>query len=112
MKESSSNEASATQMLFPYSPEQFWLSIRMIIRQEVSNALSKNEVSSSLQINGLVRKPVYKIAEICEIFQVSKPTIYEWVRHGKLKPYKIRSRVYFLWQDIQKLLQIDQETIK
>ncbi|WP_367115549.1 helix-turn-helix domain-containing protein [Chitinophaga sp. CB10] len=32
-------------------------------------------------------------------------TIYDWIKHGKLKPYKIRSRVYFLWNDIQQLLQ-------
>ena len=38
------------------------------------------------------------------MFQVTKPTIYDWIRHGKLKPFKVRSRVYFLWQDIQKLL--------
>jgi hypothetical protein len=31
------------------------------------------------------------------------------VKHGKLKPFKIRSRVYFLWQDIQQLLQSGQQ---
>lgn len=36
------------------------------------------------------------MAEVCVIFQVSKPTIYDWIKNGKLKPYKIRSRVYFL----------------
>lgn len=44
------------------------------------------------------------MAEVCQLFHVSKPTIYDWVRLGKLKPYKIRSRVYFLWQDISVLL--------
>jgi len=43
------------------------------------------------------------------IFYVTKPTIYGWVKHGKLKPYKIRSRVYFLWQDIQQLLNPEQK---
>ena len=53
---------------------------------------------------GMTCKPLYKIAEVCAMFYVSKPTIYDWIKHGKLKPYKIRSRVYFLWQDIQQLL--------
>ena len=48
-------------------------------------------------------KPLYKIAELCSMFQVTRPTIYEWINSGKLKPYKIRSRVYFLWEDIQQL---------
>lgn len=43
-------------------------------------------------------------AEVCAIFKVTKPTIYDWIKHGKLKPYKIRSRVYFLWNDIQQLI--------
>lgn len=56
------------------------------------------------QTPGMEYKPLYKIAEVCAMFQVTKPTIYDWVKHGKLKPYKIRSRVYFLWNDIQQLL--------
>jgi excisionase family DNA binding protein len=44
------------------------------------------------------------MSEVCVLFHVTKPTIYDWVKHGKLKPFKIRSRVYFLWQDIEALL--------
>ncbi|MFD2886353.1 helix-turn-helix domain-containing protein [Chitinophaga cymbidii] len=29
------------------------------------------------------------------MFQVTRPTIYDWIRHDKLKPYKVRSRIYF-----------------
>jgi excisionase family DNA binding protein len=60
-------------------------------------------------MTGLTYKPLYKIAEVCALFHVSKPTIYDWIKHEKLKPYKIRSRVYFLWQDIQQLLHPEQE---
>jgi len=42
--------------------------------------------------------------EVCEIFSITPPTIYDWIKHGKLKPKKIRSRVFFLWNDIQELL--------
>lgn len=93
-------------MLFPYDPAEYWEQIRQIVREEVKSAEKERAVSPpSYETPGLTYKPLYKIAEVCALFHVSKPTIYEWVKHGKLKPYKIRSRVYFLWQDIQQLLQ-------
>jgi len=35
---------------------------------------------------------------------LTRPTIYALIKDGKLRPFKIRSRVYFLWGDIEKLL--------
>lgn len=104
MKESVKNETPVTPMLFPFSPEQFWESMRQLIKEEISKASKQVPVSSAYETPGLVQKPLYKMAELCSMLQVSKPTIYEWIRFGKLKPYKIRSRVYFLWQDVQQLL--------
>jgi excisionase family DNA binding protein len=101
---------AATPMLFPYDPDQFWQRVRLIVREEVIQ-LEKTLPTPSptlYQTPGMEYKPLYKIAEVCKLFQVTKPTIYDWVRHGKLKPYKIRSRVYFLWQDIQHLLTPEQ----
>ena len=105
MKEFVSNGNTITPMLFPYEPEQYWKSIRQIIREEVCNAEKQKPVSPSYETPGLTYKPLYKIAEVCALFHITKPTIYDWVKHGKLKPFKIRSRVYFLSQDIQQLLQ-------
>lgn len=105
MKENVSNGSHATPMLFPYEPEQFWQSIRLIIREEVTQAEKQRPDSPGYQTPGLSYKPLYKIAEVCALFHVTKPTIYDWIKHGKLKPFKIRSRVFFLWQDIQQLLQ-------
>ncbi|TXJ28350.1 MAG: DNA-binding protein [Chitinophagaceae bacterium] len=108
MKELVKNETPATPMLFPFSPEQFWASMRQIIREEISQAGKQAQVNPAYETPGLVQKPLYKMAELCGMLQVSKPTIYEWIKFGKLKPYKIRSRVYFLWQDVQQLLNPDQ----
>ena len=105
MKESVSSGKPVTPMLFPYDPEKFWQSIRSIVREEVTSAEKQKLVSPPYETPGMTYKPLYKIAEVCTIFHVTKPTIYDWVRHGKLKPFKIRSRVYFLWQDIQQLMQ-------
>ncbi|MFL9483443.1 helix-turn-helix domain-containing protein [Chitinophagaceae bacterium LWZ2-11] len=107
MKDSVSTGNVVTPLLFPYDPEQFWQDMRQIIREEVSRSEKQKPVSTRYETPGLTYKPLYKIAEVCEIFRITKPTIYDWVRHGKLKPFKIRSRVYFLWQDIQQLLQPD-----
>jgi excisionase family DNA binding protein len=94
-------------ILFPYDPKLFWQSIRQIIREEIANAEKVKTTHPTYETAGLTYKPLYKVAEVCDLFHVTKTTIYDWIRHGKLKPYKIRSRVYFLWQDIQKLLRPD-----
>ena len=104
MQEQVRSEATPTPILFPIEPTKFWDTIRLIIREEVNNQETKKPVQISFETPGMTYKPLYKIAEICKLFQVTKPTIYDWVKHGKLKPFKIQSRVYFLWQDIQQLL--------
>ena len=85
--------------------EQFWEKIRLIVREEI--ARQNQEVLNSkfeLQTPGLTYKPLYKMSEVCAFFEVTRPTIYDWIRHGKLKPYKIRSRVYFLHNENHDLL--------
>lgn len=104
MKDSVRTGVPVTPMLFPYDPDQFWDAIRQVIREEVAKADDKPVSKAVLETPGLTYKPLYKIAEVCTIFQVSKPTIYDWIKHGKLKPFKIRSRVFFLWQDIEQLM--------
>ena len=98
------NRISVTPMLFPYEPEKYWELIRQIIREELKCIHNANAAQMSYETPGLTYKPLYKITEVCSIFRVSKPTIYDWIKHGKLKPFKIRSRVYFLWNDIQRLI--------
>lgn len=102
MKDNMSN--SATPILFPFDPQEYWQQIRLIIREEVNKVEKLKPFPAPYETPGLTYKPLYKINEVCALFHVTKPTIYDWIKHGKLKPYKIRSRVYFLWQDIQHLL--------
>src|SRR5450432_4673370 len=104
MKENVTIERIATPMLFPYEPQMFWESIRKIVREEIQFAEKERPEIPAYETPGMTYKPLYKIAEVCTIFHITKPTIYDWVKHGKLKPFKIRSRVYFLWQDIEKLM--------
>lgn len=75
MKENVTSGSHATPMLFPYEPEQFWQSIRQIIREEVTKAEKQRPDSPSWQTTGLSYKPLYKIAEVCALLNVTKPTL-------------------------------------
>ena len=97
---------TAVPMLFPYEPSEFWAQIRQIIHEEVYKTQKKNpDVSTLMETAGLTEKPLYKISEICSIFNITRPTIYDWEKHGKLRRVKIRSRVYFLGADVKQLMQ-------
>ena len=93
-------------MLFPFEPGEFWTQIRQIIQEEVgkSNKIKGASNSNLMETPGLTQKPLYKIAEICQLFKVSRTTVHDWVKHGKLRKVKVRSRVYFLGNDVQQLL--------
>lgn len=98
------NDIHATPILFPYDPAEYWEKLRAIIKEEIKLCEKSHSAEVSYQISGLTYKPLFKMAEVCSIFKITRPTVYEWIKHGKLKPFKIRSRVYFLWNDIQKLI--------
>jgi excisionase family DNA binding protein len=61
-------------------------------------------VSEEIVKSKLPAKLLYKVKELCELFQVSKPTIYEWIRKGKLKPFRIGSRVFFKGEDVEEMI--------
>ena len=93
-------------ILIPLEREEFWAQIRLIIREEVSRDQKELTLQTSmLGLPGLTEKPLYKIQEICSLFGITKPTVHDWIDHGKLKRLKIRSRVYFLGSDVRQLMQ-------
>ena len=96
---------TAVPILILLEPQDFWDQIRLIIREEVTKG-NKAQASNTniMETHGLTEKPLYKMQEICSLFKVTKPTIYDWIKHGKLRRVKIRSRVYFLGRDIRELM--------
>ena len=110
MKENVKIEEAVTPMLFPFDPDQFWQRVRLIIREEVTNLASSRSAQPLYETPGMNYKPLFKLVEVCKLFQVTKPTIYKWIERGRLKPYKIESRLFFLWNDIQQLLQPKQDS--
>lgn len=91
-------------ILIPFEPNQFWEQIRKIIREEIKEFENGPAFTGVRGVPGLKHKPLYKVSDLCSFFHVSKPTIYEWCKTGRISPYKIGSRTYFLYDDVQGLL--------
>jgi hypothetical protein len=96
-------------ILFPYEPDELWEKIRQLLRSEIQNAKEHNAKSVEYTTPGLVQKPLYKAHEVCTMLQISRQTLHQWVKEGILKSYKIKSRVFFLWNDIEKLISLEQK---
>jgi excisionase family DNA binding protein len=98
-----------TPMLFPITPTEFWKQIRTTIDEVVTERLSQQ---LQLQTNPLLpEKALLKATDVCKIFQVSRPTLYEWLKQKKLKSFKIKSRRYFSRADIEAVINGGDTTI-
>ena len=91
-----------TPMLFPIAPAEFWKQIRTTIEEVVNEKL--NHQTASPSVSHLPEKALLKASEVCAIFQVSKPTLYDWLKQKKLKSFKIKSRRYFSRIDIEAII--------
>ena len=89
-------------MLFPIAHSEFWKQIKIIIEDVIAEKLRQQKVSPPN--NHLPEKTLLKPSDVCEIFQVSKPTLYEWLKQKKLKSFKVMSRRYFLRTEIETLI--------
>jgi predicted DNA-binding transcriptional regulator AlpA len=89
------------QMLFPIEPKEFWRRLKAIVEEVVEQ---KGKNGSASPPDKHADRPLLKATDVCDIFKVSKPTVYDWLKQGKLKSIKIESRRYFLWQDIEELI--------
>jgi predicted DNA-binding transcriptional regulator AlpA len=56
-------------------------------------------------------KALLKASDVCAIFQVSKPTLYDWLKQNKLRSFKIKSRRYFLRSDIGAMIRQETTTV-
>ena len=92
-----------TPMLFPMSPSAFWKQIKTMMEEVVEEKLAASKIPN-LPPSHLPEKALLKATEVCQIFQVSKPTLYEWMKQDKLKSFKIKSRRYFSRADIEAVI--------
>ncbi len=91
-----------TPMLFPITPSEFWKQIRITIDEVITEKLSQQIPQQPNQ--HLPEKALLKAADVCQIFQVSRPTLYEWLKQNKLKSFKVKSRRYFSRTDIEAVI--------
>ena len=91
------------QILFPMDPEELMKKMRQMFEEILSQKNGANGSPNSDSF--LQRKDLLKARQVCDLFQVSKPTLYQWMKEGKLKSVKIQSRRFFLWKDIDELIQ-------
>ncbi len=89
------------QMLLPIEPKEFWHRLKMVVEEAVGQ---RNVSHASPSTENPSSSPLLKAKEVCDLFKVSKPTVYDWMNQGKLKSIKIKSRRYFLWKDIEELI--------
>lgn len=88
-----------TQILIPVDVDEFWRQMKAIVSEAL---VEKNANFVNPQNSNNPR--LIKIKEVCKLFQVSKPTIYDWIRKGQLRSIKIESRRFFLASDIEELI--------
>ena len=62
-------------------------------------------LESLLQQRGLLIRGIYTVQDTATIFDVSKRTIQEWVRNGKLLARDLPGRGRFLCEDLELFLQ-------
>ena len=91
-----------TPMLFPMAPAEFWKQIRATVEEVITAKMNQSIIQPPT--DHLPDKALLKASDICAIFQVSKPTLYDWLRQNKLKSFKIKSRRYFLRADIEAMI--------
>lgn len=90
-------------MMVPMSQTEFWDKMQTVMEKvvEAKFKTAPAPIPSSL----IPEKALLKATEVCAIFQVSKPTLYEWMKQNKLSSFKIQSRRYFSRADIEALIQ-------
>ncbi len=92
-----------TPILFPVKPDEFYAKLRELVDEAISKRLREQPLHVQPAPNGLVTHPLLSLKDVCALFRISKPTLYDWIGHEKLKPYKVRGKVYFLQSDIWQL---------
>lgn len=97
-------------MLFPVAPSEFWKQIKVVVSEVVDAKLATLQTESPSG-QDIPERTLLKATEVCEIFRVSKPTLYAWIRQDKLRSFKIRSRRYFSRADIEQVIRQTQPSV-
>lgn len=84
-------------MLFPIAPSEFLKKLKVMIEEAVEAKMNQAPAISA----DLSAKTLLNTEEVCQIFRVTKPTVYKWMEQGRIKSFKVKSRRYFARSDIE-----------
>lgn len=89
-----------TPIFFPVAPSEFLQLIRSMVEDVVDTRISKEPKLPS----ALAEKTLLLPKEVCQVLRISKSTLYELVKEGRLTGFKIQRRRYFARSDVEKLM--------
>ncbi|MES2330727.1 MAG: helix-turn-helix domain-containing protein [Bacteroidota bacterium] len=95
-------------MMVPMTQTEFWDKMQSVVEKVVEAKLTT--ATSSISATLIPEKALLKASEVCTIFQISKPTLYEWLKQNKIASFKIQSRRYFSRQDIETIIRQGNKT--
>jgi excisionase family DNA binding protein len=91
------NMQTQTIQITQLTPDQFEETIKKAVKSQLDSL--RNEIAPvQPKEEYLSRK------EVADLLKVELSTLHNWCKKGKLKPYGIGNRVYFLRSDIEKAL--------
>lgn len=64
-----------------------------LIRKAVQDALEHLQVNTAATVTG--EEPFVKISDIIKLLEVSKVTIFQWIRKKKIPCHRMGTRLYF-----------------
>ena len=89
-------------ILIPIEISDFWKELKSIVEQAVLRQIAQKP-PVHVPVEGF--PTLLKVKEVCQLLGVSKPTIYEWMREGKMPSLKIGARRLFDAADIEAVIQ-------
>ncbi|MBE7174241.1 MAG: helix-turn-helix domain-containing protein [Williamsia sp.] len=90
-------------VMFPVEPDVFWQQLKRMVQEAIGEYMKAQPLVKPAE--NASQQPLLKLAELRSIFRVSKPTLYKWIKEGRLRSFKIRNRRYFTREDVEALMQ-------
>jgi hypothetical protein len=70
-----------------------------LLKNSINEYLEEIPKSKSYNDDQLI-----KIGELCKTLNVSRVSVFNWIKNGKIKSYHLNSRLYFKMKDIEAAL--------
>jgi excisionase family DNA binding protein len=83
--------------------------LKALIQEAVKDVVKERQPVKVVQPDA---DPLLKIGEICKILQVSKVTIHQWKKQGKIPFHRISNRIFFKRSEILESLKTINTTKK